>query len=248
MENAALIGLSRQMALRNQLDVIANNVANVNTNGFKGRNSRFQEFINPRARADHFQRPDQRVSYVIDSGTPLDLSNGAVERTGNPLDAAIKGDAYFTVQTPQGERYTRNGSFEINAKGELVTSEGYAVVGDSGAIAISANETNPMISADGTFSTSQGQRGKIKLVRFDNPQALKNEGTNLFSATTPAQPAGNLASLEAGAVEKSNVKAVLEMSRLVEVNRSYATIASIVSRVDELRRTALQKLSDTQSS
>ena len=97
MENALLIGLSRQMALGRELDVIANNMANVTTNGFKARDARFREFLMPTARADAFPRPDQQLSYVIDAGTPLDLSTGAVELTGNPLDAAIKGDGFFAV-------------------------------------------------------------------------------------------------------------------------------------------------------
>src|SRR5918992_4109057 len=113
MENALLIGLSRQVALGRELDVIANNMANVTTNGFKARSSRFREYLMPVASAETFPRPDRRLSYVIDNGTPLDTRSGAVEHTGSPLDVAIKGDAFLAVQTPQGERYTRNGALEI---------------------------------------------------------------------------------------------------------------------------------------
>ena len=122
MENALLIGLSRQMALGRELDVIANNMANVTTNGFKARSSRFREFLMPVASAESFPRPDRKLSYVIDAGTPLDTRSGPIEHTGNPLDIAIKGDAFLAVQTPQGERYTRNGALEINPQGQLVTS------------------------------------------------------------------------------------------------------------------------------
>jgi flagellar basal-body rod protein FlgF len=244
MENALLIGLSRQVALARELDVIANNMANVNTNGFKARDARFAEFLMPKASADAFHRPDQKLSYVIDAGTPLDISAGAIERTGNPLDAAIKGDGFFVVQTPQGERFTRNGAFEIGGQGQLVTSDGHAVQGENGPITLTPQETGIQIGADGTISTSQGVRGRLRLVRFADPQSLRNEGANLFSSTAQAQPAGPAARVEPGAIERSNVKPVVEMSRLMEVSRSYTSVAGMLSRMEELRRTAIQRLAE----
>jgi flagellar basal-body rod protein FlgF len=243
MENALLIGLSRQMALGRELDVIANNMANVTTNGFKARDARFREFLMPTAKADAFPRPDQRLSYVIDAGTPLDLSTGAIETTGNPLNAAIKGDGFFAVQTPAGERYTRNGAFEISAQGQLVTSDGHLVLGQSGPITIGPEETNVSIAPDGAVLTSQGERGRIRLVRFNQPQALANEGANLFSSAEQPQPALT-SRIEGGAIERSNVKPVLEMSRLIDVNRSYTSVAGMISRMDELRRSAISRLAD----
>ena len=112
MENAVLIGLSRQIALGRELDVIANNMANVSTNGYKARQSRFKEFLMPGASAAAFRQPGSAgFRSSIETGTALDPSPGAIETTGNPLDAAIKGDGFFVVQTPAGERYTRNGAF-----------------------------------------------------------------------------------------------------------------------------------------
>jgi flagellar basal-body rod protein FlgF len=244
MENAALIGLSRQIALGRELDVIANNMANVSTNGYKARSSRFSEYLMPGASAGAFARADRRLSFVAEAGTALDVTAGAIERTGNPLDAAIKGDGFFVVQTPQGERYTRNGAFTLDAKGQLVTSDGYAVMGESGPIAFSPQETGIEIGNDGTVSTTQGQRGKLRLVRFSDPQALRNEGANVFSANAPAQAAGTAAQVQSGSLERSNVKPVLEMSRLIDVNRSYTSISSMLSRMDELRRTAISRLAD----
>jgi flagellar basal-body rod protein FlgF len=244
MENALLIGLSRQVALGRELDVIANNMANVTTNGFKARQARFREYLMPVASAEAFPAPDRRLSYVIDAGTPLDASPGAIERTGNPLDAAIKGDGFFAVQTPAGERYTRNGAFTINAQGQLVTSDGHAVLGDNGPIAFSPQESGAAIAADGTVTTNQGQRGKLRLVRFADPQTLRNEGANLFSSTAQPQPAGATSGIEAGAIERSNVKPILAMSRLIDVNRAYTSVAGMMARMDELRRTAIQRLAD----
>lgn len=246
MQNALLVGLSRQVALARELDVVANNVANGTTTGFKARNSRFTEHLMPVARADGFQAPDQRLSYVIDAGTALDLSTGPIERTGNPLDVAHRGDAFFAVQTSAGERYTRAGAFQLSAAGQLVTMDGQAVLGENGPITLTPQDGPASISADGTVTTPAGERGRLKLVRFANPGSLRNEGANLFSSPTPPQPAGAEGRVESGALERSNVRPVVEMSRLIEVNRSYSTLATTVSRMDELRRTAIQRLADTQ--
>src|SRR3954468_22212846 len=152
MQNALFIGVSSQVALQRELDVIANNMANVSTTGFKGRNARFQEYLMPVASADSFQARDRRVSYVIDQGTTLDLAQGAIEQTGNPLHVALRGEAFLTVQTPQGLRYTRNGAFELDARGNLVTSDGHAVQGEAGAITLGPQETGVAIGPDGTIS------------------------------------------------------------------------------------------------
>lgn len=247
MENALLVGLSRQVALARELDVIANNMANVGTNGFKARSARFTEFIMPTASAEAFQPRDRNLSYVIDRGTPIDLSQGTIERTGNPLDVAVRGDAFLVVQTPQGERYTRAGSLAVNAQGQLVTQSGQPILGDGGPITFGPNERDARIAQDGTVTSDQGQRGKLRLVRFANPRALVSEGNNLFSSAAPAQPAGPQARVEPGATEASNVKAVLEMTRLMEVQRSYQSVANMMSKSDELRSKAITRLADQQA-
>lgn len=244
MENALLVGLSRQVALGRELDVIANNLANVSTTGFKARNSRFAEYLMPKARGDAFPAPDRRVGFVIDRGTALDTSSGAIEQTGNPLDVAIKGDAFFVVQTQDGERYTRSGAFQIDPTGQLVTNDGHRVAGEAGPIQFGPTETGVAIAPDGTISTNLGVRGKIRLVRFDNIQSLSNEGANVYSSRTPAQPAGVQGRLEPGALERSNVRAITEMTRLMEVNRAYTGIASMLSRMDETKRSTMAKLAD----
>ena len=244
MQNALFVGVSAQAALARELDVIANNMANVSTTGFKARSARFQEYLMPVASADSFQRSDRRLSYVIDQGTPLDLTQGPVEPDGNPMHVALRGDAFLAVQTPQGVRYTRNGAFELNAQGNLVTSDGYAVQGDGGPIAIGQQETGLSIAPDGTVSTNLGIRGRLRLVTFANPQALKSEGANLFSSDAPARAAGPGQHLEPGALERSNVKPVVEMTRLMDVNRTYTMVSSVISRLDDLRGTAIRRLAD----
>jgi flagellar basal-body rod protein FlgF len=247
VENALLVGLSRQMALARELDVIANNMANVGTTGFKARSARFNEFVMPVASGEAFKPADRPMSYVIDKGTPLDLSQGAVEMTGNPLDVALRGDNYLVVQTANGERYTRAGSLTINQQGQLVTQAGQRVLGEAGPIQFGASEFDARVAADGTISTDQGARGKLRQVRFANPAALVSEGDNLFSSTAPAQPAGPQARLEPGSVERSNVRAVVEMTRLMEVQRAYQSMANMMSKSDELRSKAISRLADQQA-
>lgn len=247
MENTLLIGLSRQVALARELDVIANNMANVNTNGFKARSSRFEEYLEPDASIETFPWPDRTLSYVIDGGTPIDLTDGAAEPTGNPLDVAIRGDGFFVVETPAGERYTRNGAFQVDGQGRLVTSDGFPVLGDGGPIQLEPGDTGVVIGSDGTISTAAGERGRIALVRFEQPGLLSNLGANLFAPLEPAQnalPAGTAARVEQGFVERSNVQAVYEMTRLMEVSRAYTRIASTLSSLSDLQRTAIQTLGE----
>ena len=193
MENSLLIGLSRQMALRRELDVVANNIANLNTTGFKADGAVFQEFLMPVARADQFQPPDRRLSFVQDRATWHDFGQGPVQQTGNPLDLAIDGDAFLVVQTPRGERYTRNGALQLNAIGELVTSAGDRVLGDNGPITFQQQDREISISEDGTVSVREGNanidvtRGRIRLARFAQPQILQKDGASTFAA-----PAGIL--------------------------------------------------------
>ncbi|MCO5092197.1 flagellar basal-body rod protein FlgF [Bosea sp. (in: a-proteobacteria)] len=247
MENALLIGLSRQVALARELDVIANNMANVGTNGFKARSARFNEYLMPVARADAFRPADRSLSYVVDKGTPLDLSQGMIELTGNPLDVALKGDNYLVVQTPAGERYTRAGSLTLDKQGKLVTQTGLPVMGEAGPIAFGSSEHSMRIAADGTVSSDQGTRGKLRQVSFADPKALASEGSNLFSATVAAKPAGPEARLEPGAIERSNVKAVVELTRLMEVQRNYQSVANMITKSDELRSRAISRLADQQA-
>lgn len=252
MENTLLVALSRQMSLERQIDVIANNVANINTTGFKANKSLFEEYLNTDARADNFAAGDRRVSFVQDRGTYHDFAQGAFEKTTNPLDVAIDGSGFITVQTPAGERYTRDGSFQINAQGQLVTTGGHVVVGANGPIVFQPTDRDITISSEGVITVREGVvtqfdsiRGKLKLAKFDNPQRLQKEGANLYSAPAgvAAQP-DTTSRINQGFVEKSNVSAVTEMSRMMDVMRTYQQVASMMQQQNDLRKTAIQMLAD----
>ena len=252
MQNMQLVGLSRQVVLGRELDVVANNIANINTTGFKANGAVFEEFIGKIARDGKMSDHDRKVSFVRDRATWVDMSQGSMERTGNPLDVAVDGKGLIPVQTPNGERFTRNGAFQINSTGQLVTSEGYQVLGDSGPITMQPTDRDIHISADGTISaragasaTTEAQRGKLRLAKFDNPGLLQKDGSSTFSAPDGVTPQPDTASrFVQGSIEKSNVKSVMEMTRMIEVTRNYTQVATMLSQQSDLQRTAIEKLSD----
>lgn len=250
MQNALLIGLSRQMTLERQMDVIANNVANANTNGFKADHSLFEEYLNSNAREDNFIGADRRVSYVQDRGTFRDVGPGPMEMTKNPLDLAITGDAYFAVQVNGGERYTRDGKFSLNSTGQLVTSDGNLVLGTGGPITFQPTDHDINIAPDGTITVLEGTartdsiRGKIKMVSFDDPAKLTKLGANLYDTGRATQQPPTKSTVEQGYVEKSNVNSVIEMTRMVEVMRSYTAVANLLQQQSDLHKSAIEKLAD----
>ena len=248
MQNALLVGLSRQMALGREMDVVANNIANLDTTGYKADGSLFEEYLGSAARAGG---NSSRVSFVLDRGIWHDMSQGPIQRTGNPLDVAIDGNAFMVVQTPRGERYTRNGALQINATGQLVTADGNPVLGESGPITFQSTDNQVAISRDGTISVREGnsktdsQRGKIRLVSFENAQQLQKDGSSTFNVTGGAQPQPAIdAGLAQGSVEKSNVRGVVEMSRMIEITRSYTQIASMLQQQSDQSTQAIDKLAD----
>jgi len=249
MQNAILVGLSRQVGLAREMDVVANNIANMNTTGYKADSSLFEEYLNSAARAD---QTGSRISFVRDRGVWHDMSQGPLERTGNPLDVAIDGPGFLVVQTPAGERYTRNGAMQISPTGQLVTAEGYPVIGDGGPVTLQQGDRQVSISRDGTISVREGTsmvdsaRGKLRLVTFTNMQQLQKDGGGTFSPVggATAQPAPTTSGLVQGAVEKSNVRGVVEMSRMIEITRSYTQIDDLLKQQNDLSQSAIDKLAE----
>ena len=250
MHNALLIGLSRQTILERQLDVIANNVANVNTAGYKADNSLFEEYLASGAHEDNFVGSDRRVSFVQDRGTFRDFSQGAAEMTKNPLDLAIDGSAFLVVQTPAGERYTRDGGLQLNNQGQLVTVAGNPVLGTGGPIVFQPTDHDINVTPDGTITVVEGNgrtdsiRGKLRLVSFPDAQKLLKEGLNLYTAGEGSAQPDAKSAVRQGFIEKSNVNAVAEMSRMIEVTRAYTQISTLLQQQSDLHKTAIQQLAD----
>lgn len=253
MPNNTLIALSWQTALRRELDVVSNNIANLNTTGYKTDNAQFAEYLMPGAQGDQqFAASDRRLSFVQDKATWHDFSQGPFQTTGAPLDVAVDGDGFFAVETRRGERYTRNGAFQLNNNGELVTSGGERVLGESGAIVFQPTDRDIVIHPDGTIKvregvslTSDATRGKLRVVNFPNTANLQKDGTSMFSAPRGTQPQVDTKSrVVHGAIEKSNVRAVVEMARLIQVTRHYTEVANMIQQQTDLRRNSIQQLAE----
>ena len=250
MENTLLVGLSRQVTLERQLDVVANNVANINTSGFKADRALFEEYLRSPAHEDNFVRADRRVSFVQDRATFRDFSAGPSEQTKNPLDVAIDGGAFLVVQTAAGERYTRDGGLQINNQGQLVTAGGNLVLGTSGPIVFQPTDKQINIAADGNVTVIEGNgrtdsvRGKLRVVSFQDAQKLVKEGSNLYSADQGAAQPDTTSVVRQGFVEKSNVNSVHEMSRMIEITRTYTQISALLQQQSDLHKSAIEKLAD----
>ena len=239
MQNAQLVSLSRQIALQRQMDVVANNIANLNTAGFKAEDMLFEQYNMPVA-ADNDFRGSQTVAYTEDWATVHDMANGPIEQTGNPLDVALSGPGFLTVQTPNGNRYTRDGALAIDASGTLVDLDGNPVLSNNGPVQFAPDETGVTISKDGTVSSSAGIKGQLSIAEFADPQQMTRSGKNLWDGPNPLP--NSKTQVIQGSIEASNVSGVTEMATMLKVQRAYEQIASLMSRQDDLRSEAVQKL------
>lgn len=230
------------MALGRQMDNIANNIANLSTTGFKREQILFREFL------VDAQDGDKKVthSYVLDFGSATDMSDGGLTATGNPLDLAIRGKGFFVVETEAGERYTRNGHFSMAADGTLVTSDGYPVLDNGGGyISLSPGDGAITIAPDGSLSAELAELGGIRigLVTFDDLNLLTKLGGGLYNTDQIPIDATD-ATVHQGMTEESNVNAVVEMTRMIEVSRKYQSIQRMIDSGFELQRTAIRRLGE----
>ena len=239
METTSLISLSRQTGLRRQMEVVANNLANMNTVGFKGENMMF---------VDHFVRSKggekpfpQKLHFVRDIATFRDATEGEIAQTNNALDVALAGPGYFVVQTPDGERYTRNGRFQLDQSGQLVTQEGFAVLTQGGPIVLGPRDASINIARDGTVASETGQLGKLRVVTFDKEASLRQVGNTLFR-TDDAPRNAEKPNVVQGALESSNIQPIVEITRMIEVQRSYESLSRFIDREDERIRTLIRDL------
>lgn len=241
MQGAGLVLTSYQDSLGRAMDIVANNIANVNTTGYKRETAAFDTYLVRPTTTDTFQ-------FAVDSGTYRDGSQGATIMTGNPLDVAVQGRGYLSVQTPGGVRYTRAGAFQLNSEGDLVTAAGDRVLGDGGqTITLPTDARDILIANDGTISAMTGtatqatEVGRISMVKFSSEQKLSPIGNNLFSAEETPEPDTDSRIVQ-GAVEQSNVQSVKEMTRMIEISRAYQTVVRLLDTENQRQTSAIQRL------
>jgi flagellar basal-body rod protein FlgF len=249
MDNSIYVGLSRQMVLQRALDVAANNVANMDTAGFKVEHLRVitDPETAPGTSLGFGRAP---IKYALDAGMGRDFSAGALEQTGAPFDLALSGEGFFSIQTAQGLRYTRDGRFALNAQNQLVDAQGDPVQGAGGStITVDPTKSTPVVGKDGTVSQQDATGhlsiiGRIDVTRFADRSALTKVGNNQF-----ADPTGNAGAqaardvtVDQGFVEKSNVNPVAEVTSLIDITRAYERVSNLITSTQDLSSKAIDAL------
>lgn len=241
MQGAGLVLTSYQDSLVRAMDITANNIANATTSGYKRESIAFDTYLSRPANNQTFQ-------FAVESGTYRDAAQGSTVITGNPLDVTVQGEGYISIETPAGTRYTRAGAFQLNNDGELVTANGYKVLGDGDqTITFPADAREIVIGADGTITAMTGsgntatQLGRLRAVTFENEQALMPAGNGLYIANETPEPS-DLSRFVQGSIEQSNVQPVTEMTRMVEVSRTYQQVTHLLELDNERQSRAIQRL------
>lgn len=239
MTTTSQVALSYQSALSNQLDVAANNIANMSTTGFQGSRPMFAEFL---AKVDS---DGSQISYVEDLGTIRDLQQGPLGFTGNTLDVGIEGEGYFVVEDGGEFLFTRNGNFQIDESGRLITSNGAAVMDEQdNPIVFSPDETNIDVSRDGVVRTNNGEIATLRVVTFVNQQDMQHRGSSMFfTEQVPIEAADT--EVVQGMLEGSNVVAITEMTRMIQILRSYQSAAQLITQEEDRETEAIDILTRT---
>ena len=244
MSETSFVGMSLATSLQRQLDVVANNIANAGTAGYKGEQVLFESYTQRGEGA-----PQGATSFVRDTGSYIDTRAGAMSQTGNPLDVALHGDGWFGYETPEGQRgYGRDGSFTLDVQGNLTLLSGAKVLGDGGAPIVLPTEGigTLSITEDGVISgTGTGPLARIGVFDIPEIQSYRRMGAGMLTAPEGAAAPGAATGVQVvqGALELSNINPVREMTRLIDVQRAYERTNNLMGNADTLRRDSLKRLS-----
>jgi flagellar basal-body rod protein FlgG len=245
MSDAIYTAATGAAAQQMRMELLANNLANVDTVGFKEDGVVFRAFLPGQAPAG-----TQAVAPVAlpPAGRPLPsnyhtsmgeaqtrFAQGALKPTGNPLDVGLEGEGFFVVQAADGPRYTRKGSFQLDGEGTLVTGDGLPVLGDGGPIRIEPEGARVTIDEEGNVFADDAQVGTLRLANFDAPYPLRKVGDTLFILKDPLTPEKAIdgLSVHQGHVEVSNVEAVRALTEMIEVMRLYEACQKMMRTADE---------------
>ncbi|MER8750879.1 flagellar basal-body rod protein FlgF [Mesorhizobium sp. M1050] len=237
MRDSLYVALSSQIALERRLDTIADNVANASTIGFRATGVKFEDVVSGTG--------SKSVSFASSGKTYLSGAHGALSETGNPFDFAVQGDAWFAIDTPVGTVMTRDGRFSMNENGELMSMEGHAVL-DAGGSPIQLDPRNgpPKAGADGSLRQNGQLVGSIGLYKFDPGENFVRYGNSgIVPARTP-EPVTDRSDIgiAQGFLEESNVNPVLEITRLIMVQRAFENTAALMRQTDSSTDEAIKTL------
>ncbi|MGE0221854.1 MAG: flagellar hook basal-body protein [Acetobacteraceae bacterium] len=241
MDINSAVAASRLIAQQRALEVTAGNLANSNTPGFRAVRVQFSDWLSRQSNAD-VPPGGRTIAYTQDRATWRDHQPSSLTTTGNPLDLALTGDGYFTVDTPRGPRLTRDGRFTTTQDGRLTDTGGNAVLDSTGRpIQFGPTDTRISIAGDGTISSENGQLAKLGVVRPQDPMQMKGEGDTLYVAGSPTVPV-NAPGVVQGAVEGSNVQPILEVTRLIHTQRQFEFVAQFIQAESDRHKDAIDKI------
>lgn len=241
MDNTSYVAIGRHAALWRQLEAVSNNMANANTPGYKGEHIMFKEYL-VKTPAPH-RLMGEKVSFAQDIGVLRDLSRGPLTKTENPLDIAIDGEGYFAVETADGVRYTRAGHFRLDDAGTVVNADGHPLLqANDQPIIFAPNETQISVSADGVVSSENGEIGRLRVVRFENEQAVRKVGGGLYETDQVPEEVAQPHVLQ-GMIEESNVQPILELTSMMQIMRQYEGMQKLLENDNDRQLKAYEVLS-----
>ena len=241
MDNISTIALARMTAQQRTLDVIANNLANADTPGFRAERVQFGDWL---LRETDTTAPAgaRTITLPQDRATWQEQQPGALSHTGNPLDLALGEQGYFTVATPSGPRLTRAGRFSVNASGTIIDSAGNNLLDSRGApLVVPATDTQIEVATDGTISTESGPVGRVGVVQPNDPMRLLAEGGHDLRAESDTTPVPT-PQITQGMLEESNVQPMLETTRMIDLQRQFEFTAQMVQSESDRQQSTIDKL------
>jgi flagellar basal-body rod protein FlgF len=238
------LAASRLVAQQRAMDVTANNIANANTPGFRTERVQFSDWVDPQTNTAPV--PGTRgITYTQDRATYRESQPGTLSHTANPYDVALSGDGYFTVNTKNGPRLTRDGRLGPMPDGTLADSSGNPVLDATGKpIQVASTDTEITIAGDGSISSQNGPLGKIGVVQPVDPMKMRAEGATNFISDGPTTPVAAPGVVQ-GAVEGSNVQPVLEVTRMMDIQRQFQFVTQLVQAEGDRQKETIDKLLPT---
>jgi flagellar basal-body rod protein FlgG len=256
MSGEIYMAAAAALAYEKRLEVIANNLANVNTAGFKRDDVAFQAYLSSAegvsaAVVPPYPSTQAGASFWVSYASRTDFSPGPLQQTGNRLDLALNGKGFFSVESPEGTVYTRRGNFTLSPEGVLVTQEGWPVQGASGELRLDAGNSGPggldvSVGEDGTVRVNGRDVGRLRIEDFSNPSSLTKIGHGYFRpADAGAAAAPENARIAQGFLEMSNVEAVRAMTEMIEILRGYESYQRVIRSIDEANAKSINEVGRT---
>jgi flagellar basal-body rod protein FlgF len=257
MSGDIYLAASAALAYEKRLEVVANNLANLNTAGFKRDNVSFQAYMlnhagSPTPVNAPYPQAASPESFWVEYNSRTDFSPGFLRQTGNPFDLALNGKGFFSVQSPDGELYTRRGNFSLSPEGTLVTQEGWPVMGDSGEIRVAAGSSNRKalevtIGEDGVLQVNGSKVGRLRVSDFSTPESLtKVNGCYFKPGAGQGEPEPMKDSrISQGFLEMANVEAVQLMTEMIEIHRGYESYNRVIRAIDDLNSKSINEVGRT---